>query len=66
MIVNGIKESLNSIIEIMSKIYGKYSGKSYVPKSYKEGKGRYLWTDAYGVCNFITLFHETKEEQYLQ
>jgi hypothetical protein len=24
-----------------------------------------LWTDAFGVCNYITLYCETKEQQYL-
>src|SRR3954462_7977699 len=28
-------------------------------------KGRYLWTDAFGVVNFITLYHITKDETYL-
>lgn len=28
-------------------------------------KGRYLWTDAFGVCNFITLFQETSNSHYL-
>lgn len=25
---------------------------------------RYLWTDAFAVCNFLALYRETKEEQY--
>lgn len=25
---------------------------------------RYLWTDAFAVCNFLALYQETKEEQY--
>jgi len=50
---------------VMEEIYGKYSGPSWKPKPYKEGKGRYLWTDAFGVCNFITLYYETKESTYL-
>ncbi len=28
-------------------------------------KGRYLWTDAFGVLNFITLYHLTSQGQYL-
>ncbi|KAI1877997.1 uncharacterized protein JN550_000179 [Neoarthrinium moseri] len=28
-------------------------------------RGRYLWTDAFGVVNFLTLFHETAEPRYL-
>jgi hypothetical protein len=26
---------------------------------------RYLWTDAFGVCNFLGLYQQTNEEQYL-
>jgi hypothetical protein len=28
-------------------------------------RGRYLWTDAFGVLNFLTLFHETEDTRYL-
>jgi len=27
---------------------------------------RYLWTDAFSVCNFLELFHQTGDEQYKQ
>ncbi len=27
---------------------------------------RYLWTDAFSVCNFLGLFHQTGDEQYKQ
>src|ERR1051325_4176761 len=27
---------------------------------------RYLWTDAFGVCNFLGLYRETGEDRYLQ
>jgi hypothetical protein len=27
---------------------------------------RYLWTDAFGVCNFLELYHRTDEEMYKQ
>lgn len=26
---------------------------------------RYLWTDAFGVCNYLTLYHSTSERRYL-
>jgi len=52
--------------KIVDEIYGKYDTSiTWKPKPYKEGKGRYLWTDAFGVCNFITLFYETGEKRYL-
>ena len=27
---------------------------------------RYLWTNAFAVCNFLELFHQTGEERYKQ
>ena len=27
---------------------------------------RYLWTDAFAVCNFLELHHRTGEEMYMQ
>jgi len=50
----------------MQQIYGTYSGPTWKPNKYPRLKyGRYLWTDAFGVCNYITLFNETGESQYL-
>ena len=53
----------------MNTIYGEYpdkiGNKKWKPKPYAEGKGRYLWTDAFGVCNYITLYKETKNQKYL-
>lgn len=42
--------------------YGDRTGLTtarHVPK-------RYLWTDAFAVCNFLELFHQTGEERYKQ
>jgi len=47
----------------MNEVYGKYEGPTWRPKPYRDG--RYLWTDAYGVCNYITLYYETKDMMYL-
>jgi hypothetical protein len=30
----------------------------------KEKQRRYLWTDAFAVCNFLELFERTGDEQY--
>jgi hypothetical protein len=46
---------------IMARIYG-ISGK---PKPYSEYKGRYLWTDAHGVCNYVSLARETGDASFL-
>jgi len=50
----------------MDEVYGSYdASKPWKPQPYKEGKGRYLWTDAYGVCNYITLYYCTQDTRYL-
>ncbi|KAF8420250.1 hypothetical protein EV426DRAFT_634161 [Tirmania nivea] len=38
---------------------------SWTPPLLTEGEGRYLWTDAFGVLNFITLFKSTSDRRYL-
>src|SRR5512136_835283 len=32
----------------------------------REVQRRYLWTDAFAVCNFLELYQQTKDEQYRQ
>ncbi len=50
----------------MDRVYGRYTGPEWPPKRYAEGKGRYLWTDAFGVVNFISLWKATEEDTYLK
>ncbi|EFN55625.1 hypothetical protein CHLNCDRAFT_133789 [Chlorella variabilis] len=38
---------------------------SWRPRTYAENKSRYLWTDAFGVVNYITLAAETGQRVYL-
>ena len=38
---------------------------SWTPPLLTEGGGRYLWTDAFGVVNFLTLFKSTGDRRYL-
>ncbi|RPB20883.1 hypothetical protein L211DRAFT_863152 [Terfezia boudieri ATCC MYA-4762] len=38
---------------------------SWFPPLLTEGEGRYLWTDAFGVVNFLTLFKSTGDRRYL-
>ncbi|KAF2099614.1 hypothetical protein NA57DRAFT_55567 [Rhizodiscina lignyota] len=37
----------------------------WTPPPAEGHRGRYLWTDAFGVVNFLTLFKETQDELYL-
>ncbi|KAF8511072.1 hypothetical protein BU17DRAFT_77574 [Hysterangium stoloniferum] len=40
--------------------------KTWTPRRNPKGhNGRYLWTDAFGVVNFLTLYKATNEERYL-
>lgn len=53
----------------MEKVYGAATAQtvdSWHPKAFEEGKSRYLWTDAFGVCNYLTLYKETSDELYLR
>ena len=44
--------------------------KDFIKRTGLEGEGknprRYLWTDAFAVCNFLELFQQTGEEPYLK
>jgi len=51
--------SLSSVREIMAD-FARLTGLSPVGKTPK----RYLWTDAFAVCNFLALFRDTGESVY--
>jgi hypothetical protein len=46
---------------VMARVYGV----SGAVKPYSEYKGRYLWTDAHGVCNYVSLARETGDARFL-
>lgn len=55
---------------LMSHVYGpfdpeKHTAASWQPRPYQENKSRYLWTDAFGVINYISLACETGNSHYL-
>jgi len=61
-------EALARCQAVMSHVYGEWraeSAKDWKPKNYSDNKSRYLWTDAFGVCNFISLARETGLAHYL-
>jgi hypothetical protein len=58
--------------EAMQSVYGPFqtlppaSISSWIPPPKSGGhRGRYLWTDAFGVLNFLTLYHATSSPTYL-
>jgi len=66
--------TLSKFKKAMERIYFKSSlaeltedsARSWSPAQLSEGhRGRYLWTDGFGVINFLTLFQETKEKKFL-
>ncbi|KAL4457319.1 hypothetical protein ABPG75_012184 [Micractinium tetrahymenae] len=53
---------------VTDHVYGPCSpgqAASWRPHTYADNKSRYLWTDAFGVCNFLTLAVETGDRAYL-
>lgn len=57
----------------MQKVYGSFEdslfqrSSQWTPPPNSGGhRGRYLWTDAFGVLNFLTLYQETSEDRYLK
>jgi hypothetical protein len=60
---------VTKITDVMDEVYGPFSTDSstaWKPKPYADNKSRYLWTDAFGVCNYLTLYLETGEQRFLQ
>ncbi|KAF4635536.1 hypothetical protein G7Y89_g2558 [Cudoniella acicularis] len=67
-----VRTPLDRFKEGMQSVYGpfEYTQPSHIikwtpPPRSGGHKGRYLWTDAFGVLNFLTLYHETSQEKYL-
>ena len=58
------EQVLNEFIDVMDHVYGKYQD-NWRPKPYKRKQPRYLWSDAFGVVNYLTLYVHTDNEQYL-
>ena len=54
-----MSESADMAVRLMSE-FAIRSGLSQT----KEEQRRYLWTDAFAVCNFLELFERTGDEKY--
>ncbi|DAZ95548.1 TPA: hypothetical protein N0F65_005864 [Lagenidium giganteum] len=48
--------------ELLDRVYGKYSGSGWKPKAFAGRSRRYLWSDAFGVCNYISLYYAHNED----
>ncbi|UKZ46011.1 hypothetical protein TrVGV298_000208 [Trichoderma virens] len=67
-------DKMGRFIEAMKTVYGPFdelssdNANDWIPPDNPGAgghRGRYLWTDAFGVVNFITLFKETAKPKYL-
>lgn len=65
-------EDIQKFLAAMEAVYGNIENlekgvqDTWVPPPKSGGhRGRYLWTDAFGVLNFLTLYHKLNEEKYL-
>jgi hypothetical protein len=63
---------IQKFLAAMEAVYGNLGNLetralgSWIPPPNSGGhRGRYLWTDAFGVVNFLTLHKELKEDKYL-
>ena len=63
---------IQKFLGAMEAVYGNLENlengalDTWVPPPKSGGhRGRYLWTDAFGVVNFLTLYKELNEEKYL-
>eukprot|EP01121_Diplochlamys_sp_Union-15-3_P010204 TRINITY_DN2845_c0_g3_i2.p1 TRINITY_DN2845_c0_g3~~TRINITY_DN2845_c0_g3_i2.p1 ORF type:complete len:349 (+),score=50.49 TRINITY_DN2845_c0_g3_i2:112-1158(+) len=63
------KKIMEKFLSVVDTVYGKYTEPTtsarWKPKPYTDNKSRYLWTDAYGVCNFLTLYYEFGSTRFL-
>jgi hypothetical protein len=58
-------ESIQEVRRLLNVVYGELIDPMWTPKAFKSNSSRYLWTDAFGVCNFISLHNATGEEIFL-
>lgn len=52
----------NSVSRPADGVYGAWSP-DWHPKPFERVAPRYLWTDAFGVCAYLSLFHATQEDK---
>lgn len=67
-------DRMGRFVEAMKSVYGPFDelsnddAEAWTPPDNPGAgghRGRYLWTDAFGVVNFVTLFKETAKPKYL-
>ncbi|GLB44120.1 hypothetical protein LshimejAT787_1600500 [Lyophyllum shimeji] len=60
------REALNFIYKFESALSSEQAAQDWKPPPLEEGhRGRYLWTDAFGVIDFLTLYGLTSQPHFL-
>ncbi|KAF1325804.1 hypothetical protein FI667_g8845, partial [Globisporangium splendens] len=54
---SGNKSALARVHAILNRVYSPYTGPSWKPLPFAGRSARYLWSDAFGVCNYISLYY---------
>jgi hypothetical protein len=57
------KKKMKNTVEIVEKIMRDFAGITGLEPA-SEHPQRYLWTDAFAVCNYLELFHKTDDKNY--
>lgn len=51
---------------ILDRVYSPFTGPGWRPRPFPSRCRRYLWSDAFGVCSYLTLFYvHNRESKYL-
>lgn len=56
---------LSRVHAIMDRVYSPYTGPAWKPLAFKGRSRRYLWSDAFGVCNYISLYYAEGKPELL-
>ena len=56
----------NESISTVEKIMTEFAALTGLSPTREDPPQRYLWTDAFAVCNFLGLYHQTGDEKYKQ
>lgn len=56
---------LGRVHAIMDRVYSPYTGPAWQPLPFAGRSRRYLWNDAFGVCNYLSLYKAERRPELL-